>query len=50
MTGPLPGWAAHLNAVFDFSWCTVDAHKMVTVSGDQSAKLFNINYDQGFKA
>ena len=48
--GPLKGWDAHHNAIFDLAWCTVDAHKLVTVSGDQSARLFNISYDQGLKA
>eukprot|EP00088_Acartia_fossae_P001100 TRINITY_DN10411_c0_g1_i6.p1 TRINITY_DN10411_c0_g1~~TRINITY_DN10411_c0_g1_i6.p1 ORF type:complete len:749 (-),score=123.33 TRINITY_DN10411_c0_g1_i6:329-2575(-) len=50
VTGPLPGWTAHNNAVFDLAWCTVDAQKLVTVSGDHTARLFNVNLNEGYKA
>jgi len=50
VTGPLPGFTAHNNAVFDFTWCTTNPNKMLTVSGDQTARLFDINYKEAFTA
>ncbi|KAM3852237.1 denticleless protein homolog [Vipera latastei] len=34
-------WQAHLNAVFDLAWMPYD-HKIVTASGDQTAKVWDI--------
>jgi len=50
VTGPLPGFAAHNNAVFDLAWCNTNANKMLTVSGDQTARLFDINYKEACTA
>ncbi|KAM8945423.1 denticleless protein homolog [Pelodytes ibericus] len=35
-------WMAHTNAVFDIAWVPGE-HKLVTASGDQTAKLWNVN-------
>ncbi|KAM4041158.1 denticleless protein homolog [Anomaloglossus baeobatrachus] len=34
-------WQAHTNAVFDLAWVPGE-HKLVTASGDQTAKLFDV--------
>ncbi|XP_069810339.1 denticleless protein homolog [Dendropsophus ebraccatus] len=34
-------WQAHTNAVFDIAWVPGE-HKLVTASGDQTAKLFDV--------
>lgn len=34
-------WQAHNNAVFDFSWLPGDLERLVTVSGDQTAVLWD---------
>ncbi|XP_018410422.1 PREDICTED: denticleless protein homolog [Nanorana parkeri] len=37
----LKDWQAHTNAVFDLAWVPGE-HKLVTASGDQTAKLFDV--------
>ncbi|XP_072265937.1 denticleless protein homolog [Pyxicephalus adspersus] len=37
----LKDWQAHANAVFDLAWVPGE-HKLVTASGDQTAKLFDV--------
>ncbi|XP_063774318.1 denticleless protein homolog [Pseudophryne corroboree] len=34
-------WQAHTNAVFDLAWVP-EEHKLVTASGDQTAKIFDV--------
>ncbi|KAM5163191.1 denticleless protein homolog [Mantella aurantiaca] len=37
----LRDWQAHTNAIFDLAWVPGE-HKLVTASGDQTAKLFDV--------
>jgi WD40 repeat protein len=43
---PLVGQSAHNNAIFDLTWSPADARRLVTVSGDQRACLWDLGQAQ----
>jgi WD40 repeat protein len=43
---PLTGQSAHNNAIFDFTWNPGEANRLVTVSGDQRSRLWDLGQQQ----